>query len=96
MGPDEFPAEFYKHCPALREILEGMHNGMLAYNHIPELLRRFYVAPLDKPGKDPTECSNRRPIAVLRPLMKLLELALARRMLPGLEGKLSEGQYAYQ
>ena len=69
---------------------------MLETDQIPEMLRKFYVAPLDKPGKDPTRCDGKRPIALLSPLMKLLEMILVRRMLPGLEGSLSGGQYAYQ
>ena len=51
VGPDEFPAEFYKQCPETHEILAGLFNGMLEKNQIPSLLRRFYIVPLDKPGR---------------------------------------------
>ena len=77
-------------------LLAGLFNGMAGHNQIPSALRRFYVAPLDKAGKNPALRESKRPIALLSPLMKLLELALVRRMLPMLEGQLTGGQYAYQ
>ena len=96
VGPDEIPAEIYKHCPEIHGMLAELFTGMLERNQIPSLLRRFYVVPLDKPGKDPNSCDGKRPIALLSPLMKLLEMILVRRMLPMLEETLSGGQYAYQ
>ena len=38
VGPDEFPAEFYKQCPALHEILAHLFNGTIEQNLIPEQL----------------------------------------------------------
>ena len=69
---------------------------MVEWDCIPTPVRRFYIVPLDKAGKDPSKCANKRPIALLSPMMKLLELILARRLLPKLEGKLAEEQYAFQ
>ena len=59
------------------------------------------MASQDKAGRDPTRCENKRPMALLSPLVKLLELGLVRRMLPMLEGGIpermpAEGRYAYQ
>ena len=69
---------------------------MAEWDRVPTPVRRFYIAPLDKAGKDPRKCANKRPIAFLSPMMKLLELILVRRLLPKLERKLAEEQYAYQ
>ena len=69
---------------------------MIEHNYISKALRRFFIIPLDKQGKDPTKSSNKRPIALLSPLMKLLELVLVRRIIPKVESGLSEDQYAYQ
>ena len=69
---------------------------MVEWDCVPKPVRSFYIVPLDKAGKDPRKCANKRPIALLSPMMKLLELILVRRLLPKLEGKLAEEQYAYQ
>ena len=50
VGPDEFPEEFYKYRPVLQDIIACLLNRMLARNQIPDILRRFYVVPLDKAG----------------------------------------------
>ena len=63
---------------------------------IPEKLRRFYIVPLDKPGRDPKECKNERPIALLSPKIKLLELVMVRRQHPLAQARLPTDQYAYQ
>ena len=52
--------------------------------------------PLDKAGKDPARCAKKRPIALLSPMVKLLELILVRRILPSVEQRISCSQYAYQ
>ena len=94
--PDELPAERYKHCATLHGVIATLFNGMLETDQVPDMLGRFYVAPRDKPGKGPTRCEGKRPIALPSTLMKLLEMILVRRMLPQLEDSLSGGQYAYQ
>ena len=69
---------------------------MIESGHVPKKLRRFYVAPLDKGGKNPAKCGGKRPSASLSPPRKLMELVLVRRKLTPLEGLTGEGQYAYQ
>ena len=69
---------------------------MLETAIIPKNLKQFYIIPLDKPGKDPTSCGGKRPIALLPSLMKMLELIIVRRILPIVSDIMSEDQYAYQ
>ena len=69
---------------------------MIEWGCAPALIRRFFVAPVDKAGEDPRKCANKRQIALISPLVKLLELILVRRLMPKLEGKLAEEQCAYQ
>ena len=91
-----FPSEFYHHYPALRAPLALHITNMIERIYIPGALKHLFVAPLDKPGKDPGVCNNKRPIALLNPLMKLVELVIVRRLLPLVEHLLSADQYAYQ
>ena len=95
-GPDKYPSEIYKNCTAIGGTLAELFTKMAEWDCVPAPARRFYIVPLDKAGKDPRKCADKRPIALLSPMMKLLELILARRLLPKLEGKLAEEQYAYQ
>ena len=95
-GPDLFPAEMYVHCPSMHRGLAELFTSMVEQNHIPKRLRHFFIAPLGKAGKDPVKCASKRPIALLSPLIKLLELVLARRILLFVGGRISSSQYAYR
>ena len=53
VGPDEFPAEFYKRCPALHALIASLFNGMLEYSRAPDMVRKFSVVPPDKRGGSP-------------------------------------------
>ena len=92
VGPDVFPAEFYKTCAELHGLIAIFFNCMLERGHIPPALTRFFIVPLDKAGKDPTNRSSNRPVALLCTLIKLRELVLARRIQPILEGRPTRGQ----
>ena len=96
VGPDMFQAEVYVWCPAMHRSIAALYTCTIERNYVPKRLRSFYVIPLDKPGKDPTKCASKRPIALLSPLVKLLGLVLVRRILPHVENRVSCGQYAYQ
>ena len=95
-GPDLFPAEMYIFCPSMHKAVGALFTSMVENDRIPGKLRRLFIVPLDKPGKDPTQCSNERPTALLSPMIKLLELVLARRIMPHVENKISGSQYAYR
>ena len=60
------------------------------------MARQFYIVPLDKPGEDPTPCEDARPFALRSPLMRVLEMRVARRILLVLERRLPSGQFAYK
>ena len=81
-GPDLFPAEVYIKCPSMHKGIAALYAAIVKNNHIPQKLRRFFIAPLDKPGENPGCCANKRPIALLSPLVKLLEMVLVCRMMP--------------
>ena len=95
-GPALFPAEMYIRCPSMHKGIAALFTSIVENNRIPRKLRHFYVVPLDKAGKDPKLCANKRPIALLSPLVKLLEMVLVRRMMPFVEHRISCSQYAYQ
>ena len=94
-GPDMFPAEMYIHCVSLHRGIAALYTSMIEGGYVPRKLRQFYVVPLDKAGKDPTRCANKRPIALLSPMIKLLELILVRRISPPVKKRISCSQYAY-
>ena len=70
-GPDLVPNEVFKNCPPIVPELTQLYNNMLQLECVPEAASKFYVIPLDKPGKDPGKCANGRPIFLLRQFMKL-------------------------
>lgn len=80
-GPDGFPADFYR---AFRSQLAPRLNNL--YTHcweqeiLPESMMEAYMVLLLKPGKDPTECSSYRPIALLNMDLKILTKILASRV----------------
>ena len=96
VGPELFSAGINKKCECLQSFLATLFASMLERRRIPAELRRFFAVSLDKAGKDPTRCENKRPIALLSPHVKLLESILARSILPMVEEQLAEGHYAYQ
>ena len=88
-GPSLLPAEMYIKCPS-------MHKGLAGRNYISKRLRRFFIAPLDNAGKGPTQYANKRPIALLSPMIKALRMALVRRITPYAEDNISRSQFAFQ
>ena len=95
-GPDGFPTEIYKNLPALIPVLARLTNLIYATGVFPKLLRRVFLVPLVKPGKDPHKVESRRPISLLCTAVKIIESILYHRMLPLAEPRLSPAQYAYR
>lgn len=52
----------------------------LEHQVLPSSLMEAYVILLPKPGKDPSECSSYRPIALLNQDLKILTKVLANRL----------------
>ena len=95
-GPDGVPAEVYQHLSGLHGPLAELYTQMIEDNNIPEEACRYYIVPFDKVGKDPSQCSAKRPISLLNTSMKLLESIVVRRLQTVLEPKITGNQYAYQ
>ena len=54
------------------------------------------MAPIPKPGKDPGNPKNRRPISLICTGMKILEQIIYNRIIHQIELELFSGQYAYR
>ena len=72
-GPDGFPMELYKRLPSMRPYVVALINSIYLTGYIPLALRSIFVVPLAKPGKDPADPHNKRPISLLNSLIKILE-----------------------
>ena len=77
-------------------MLAELYTKMIEMACVPRAVTHFFVAPLDKPAKDPKQPANKRPIALLSSFAKLMELILVRRISPMVEKQLADEQYAYQ
>ena len=49
-APDMFPAELYRNCGEAHPMIAGLFDSMQECDYIPNALRQFYTAPLDKAG----------------------------------------------
>jgi len=80
-GIDELRVEQIKHFGqrTLAWILELMNNCVTSMQ-IPKCWRKARVVALLKPGKDPTEAKNYRPISLLCHLFKVLERMILKRI----------------
>ena len=64
-GPDEIPIEIYQNMPSLRSIISKLFTVIFRTGVSPKGMLKVYIAPLDKPGKDGTMCTSKRPISLL-------------------------------
>ena len=85
LGPDGIPAEVFQRITALRPYLLAVMNNMFRTGDIPEQLGLVYVIPSPKAGKDPKLPENKRPISLLNAMVKIMETAIYRRILPKIE-----------
>ena len=95
-GPDLFPAELYKKLSVLKEYTTAFIDLIIRKGVIPKTLKRIYLVPITKPGKDPRSVDSRRPIALLCVIIKILETVVYHRLLPVVEPHLTPCQYAYR
>ena len=86
----------YKSRPAMLGRLARFFSSMIHLAHLRLQARQFYVAPLDTPGKGPGLRANKRPVALFRPITKLRDLIILRRILAMVGIELSPDQYANQ
>ena len=95
-GPDGLPTEIFKNISALVPALQVLLNAVYFKGKIPEVLCRVHVVLLKKPGKDPRQAGNRRPISLINTAMKILEGIIYNRIIHRVEPMLSPEQYAYR
>ena len=85
-GPDEVHYQMLKHLPeSSLQALLGIFNHIWTTGDFPEDWRLATVIPIPKPGKDPAEPTNYRPIALTSCLCKTLERMINKRLIWYLE-----------
>ena len=94
-GPDGYMAEVYQNLPSVLKPLQDSLNIILETGKLHLLTPKLHIAPLDKPHRDPEECSSKRPISFLNTLPKVLETLVLARMVNSAEMHLDGRQYAY-
>ncbi|GFN92453.1 RNA-directed DNA polymerase from mobile element jockey [Plakobranchus ocellatus] len=88
VGPDDVYYQFLKHLPesCLHTLLK-LFNNIWTTGDIPPSWREASVVPIPKPGKDPSDPSNYRPIALTSCLCKTLERMVNDRLVHVLESR---------
>ena len=85
-GPDEIHYQMLKHLPeSSLQALLSIFNNIMTSGDFPEDWRLATVIPIPKPGKDPAEPTNYRPIALTSCLCKTLERMINKRLIWYLE-----------
>ncbi|GBN76467.1 putative RNA-directed DNA polymerase from transposon BS [Araneus ventricosus] len=85
-GPDSITYSMIKHLtPESQNALLHFYNRIWQEQYFPTLWQQAIIIPLLKPGKDPKNPSNYRPIALTCCLCKLLERMINRRLVYYLE-----------
>ncbi|GFN81534.1 RNA-directed DNA polymerase from mobile element jockey [Plakobranchus ocellatus] len=87
-GPDDVYYQFLRHLPeSCLHILLKLFNNIWTTGDIPPTWREASVVPIPKPGKDPFDPSNCRPIALTSCLCKTLERVVNDRLVHVLESR---------
>ena len=95
-GTDGFPPELFKKLGTLSPQMANLFSNILAGGEAPLPPLRLCIAPLDKPGGDPSLRKAERPISLINFLAKDLEAAVLNRILLALEPLLAPSQFAYR
>ena len=86
VGPDEIHYEFLKHLPSISlEFLLQVFNEVWVSGRFPTSWKEATIIHIPKPGKDNTDPSNYRPIALTSCLCKTLERMINTRLIWFLE-----------
>ena len=85
-GPDEIHYQLLKHLPdaSLLRLL-NIFNKIWISGDFPSDWRKAIIIPIPKPGKDPTNPTNYRPIALTSCICKTMERMINRRLVWYLE-----------
>ena len=85
-GPDDIHYQILKHLsPDALEILVNIMNEIWCTGKFPEDWHKAVIIPIPKPGKDKTEATNYRPIALTSCICKTLERMINDRLVWFLE-----------
>ena len=85
-GPDEIHYQLLKHLPdASLLLLLNIFNTISISGDFPSDWRKAIIIPVPKPGTDPTNPTNYRPIALTSCICKTMELMINRRLVWYLE-----------
>ena len=85
-GPDEIHYQLLKHLPSSSLLLLlNILNKIWLSGDFPSDWRKAIVIPIPKPGKDPTNLTNYRPIALTSCICKTMERMIHRRLVLYLE-----------
>jgi hypothetical protein len=80
-GPDQINNRLLKKLPRKAIVyLTHIMNACFKYSYFPTAWKQANVIPILKPGKDPSDLKNYRPISLLNPLSKILERLLLHRL----------------
>ena len=95
-GPDSFPGLLYEKLPVVIPYLTQLLSLIFRAGLFPRTLRRIYLVPLLKAGKDPQSPESRRPIFPLSSVVKIAESVIYHRLFTLVGPRLSGAQYAYR
>ena len=85
-GPDEIHYQLLKHLPdSSLLLLRNIFNKIWISGDFPSDWRKAIIIPIPKPGKDPTNPTNYRPIALTSCICKTMERMINRRLVWYLE-----------
>lgn len=96
-GIDNIRTEQIKQFGALTlQWILDMMNNCISEMTIPKMWRKAHVVALLKPGKDPNDVKNFRPVSLLCHLFKVLERMVLNRIIEPLENLLSPNQAGFR
>lgn len=87
IGPDGISYQMIRHLhPSASAFLLCIYNRVWVENTFPPVWSTATVIPIPKPGKDPSQVENQRPISLTCHSCKIMEKMVASRLIPTLEG----------
>jgi ribonuclease HI len=98
-GPDEVPYQLLKQLPeSTATLLLQIFNTYWENDTFPEIWRHATIVPIPKPGKDDTDPSSYRPIALTSCICKVMERMINNRLMWYLEtnGLISPAQSGFR
>ena len=79
-----------------RDNIKEIYNSIIATSRYPDIIMVIKMIFLNKPGKNPSDPLNYRPICLLEVLLKIFERIIAHRLLYYLEYILTEKQFGFR